>query len=154
MRGLFSICFAAVSLLAPPATAGEAQLSMILACDGTRVIQQPATQTVVRPRAEGEVGIGPTTTDTKTVFQQVRVDGQLSVIVDGDAVKVRRSLNDKWEVLSDVSITDELIQAKQAKGGLFGKDRLKIDRRTGEVSYASFAGVCSKVADDPQARRF
>lgn len=85
----------------------------------------------------------------------------MSLAVDGATIRIKPSQgtkpgkrsSDGWYDLTDVAITDTLIRAK-ATWGTFGKLKLEVDRRTGDVKFGDFRGACEKAADAADAKKF
>ncbi len=95
----------------------------------------------------------------------VPTPSRLSVAVNAGTVRVRpgeatgpgffqKKSRDGWYDLSDVAITETAIDGKAPYGGLLGKLKLHIDRRTGDAEFGPFSGACEKTADHPDARKF
>jgi hypothetical protein len=61
--------------------------------------------------------------------------------------------SDGWYDLTDVMITDNAIREKATWGG-FGKLKLDVDRRTGDVKFGNFRGACKEAADAVDAKKF
>jgi hypothetical protein len=175
---------AAVALAAGTSAAGSAHAAadsgFLLACEGTDLeVRQSGQTTVVTSRPGTDPGIGSaqhraavvastasTQTTTTPTYVGVRVPARMSVIVDGEKVRIRPSENnrpglgrkasaDGWYDLSDVQITEMQIRGRAGYGGLLtGRHRLAIDRQTGDATFGDFQGVCDKAATGPAERRF
>jgi hypothetical protein len=135
----------------------EAPLSLLLSCSGTAMVTQTTSSQLLLPDETGSsfaltTGLVPT-------------PSRLSVAVNAGTVRVRpgeatapgffqKKSHDGWYDLSDVAITETAIDGKAPYGGLRGKFKLHIDRRTGDAEFGPFGGACEKTADQPNARKF
>ncbi len=134
-----------------------APLSMMLSCSGTIVEQRKISGEVRAPGQSQGAEIESSTL--------VNVAARLSVAVKDGAVRLfpgpylapnmfQKKSPDGWYDLTDVAIGDNAIDGKAPYGGLYGKLKLHIDRRTGDVSFGGFHGACEKTSDQPEARKF
>lgn len=162
-------CAAAASLMLIAGTAGAQPqpMSMVLTCTGQmKTYQKVGTSTTTTVVPGVDPGIGSqghrsahmaATATTKTQetpeYGFVSTPARLSVMVEGAVVKVRRSAGDGWTVLTDVVIADDEIRGR-GPGGLLGKPKLVVDRRTGDATYGNFNGACEKAADATEPRKF
>jgi hypothetical protein len=130
---------------------------MMLKCSGTILEERKITGEV---RTPGE-GVA-TEVESSTLVQ---APTQMSVAVRDAMVRVRpgpgltpsvfsKKSPDGWYDLTDVVIGETAIDGKAPYGGLYGKLKLHIDRRTGDVSFGGFHGGCDKTSDQPEARKF
>jgi hypothetical protein len=165
----------ALSALVNSSWAQEAPLSMLLTCTGQDKVYQQTGETTtttlvpgVAPtigsdahRAAVAAATATTRTTTSPNYGFVAAPARLSLAIEGAAVRIRpspattpmRRSADGWYALTDVAITDGQIRAK-ATWGAFGKLKLEVDRRTGDVKFGDFRGACEKTADAVDAKKF
>jgi hypothetical protein len=130
-------------------------VSMMLACAGT---------VPERRKITGEVSNSDnSSTATVESTTWIQTPAQMSVAVKDGTVRVRPGPGlaplfhrspDGWYDLAEVAIGETAIDGKAPYGGILGKPKLHIDRRTGDVAYGSFRGGCEKTSDQPDARKF
>lgn len=165
-RSWFAIGALAAAALAGPALAQDAPLTMFLTCTGDDVSYTQTGTKVEAPSGGARqraamAGLPPPTVKTSPQYGFVRRPGRLSVSIDGARVRVRPSAGtaplrrsaDGWYDLTDLSVSEDEIRAR-ATWGLFGKLKLVIDRRSGDVKFGDFTGACEKTADTADARKF
>jgi hypothetical protein len=158
-----SRCFGIVALVAVgtagalPAAAQE-PLRVTLACNGQHKEMEQRTATgTVRSPDDSTKSAEVKTSSMEVVYR----DARIGVIVADGAGKFRASWGallgkrtpDGWYPIDDLTVSDDMIAGTVKRGLLRAK--LRIDRRTGDVDYGGeFKGVCERVADNPEARKF
>lgn len=153
MRASIIIGAAAILVAASGAAQGAEGDSLNLLCAGTdaTLLAMPDSWSSHRYYSGG-FGVG-----------EGRTAAQLSVAVDNGQVRVRppkssvpifsKGGKDGWYDLTDVSV-DRLSIKGRLKFNRIDRATLNIDRRTGEVTFGDFSGLCRVVATSPEATKF
>jgi len=148
-------------LLATPAIAQEATVSMNLACVGGGTANRATTGTVNAWDNNGNFATG-----TVTGRRSVGFDDQVNLVIDGTEGRIRmpRSMlptihggQDGWFKLKNIEVTDGEIRASAAINPI-NNPKVRLDRYSGAISVSGkagdFNGQCRKFDPATTQRQF
>ena len=147
-----------VFAMAPAMALAQEPLSLNLVCKGRLAVMEHQT-------TSGRVSNPYDATESANVetssWRVEHVDARLSVILQGEAGRVRPDWGsflgkkgvDGWYPIDALGVAEDTISGRVAMG-LVSRPKLKIDRRTGDVRFGDFKGVCEKSTLAPDEKKF